>query len=177
VNNAIYQGPGTMQRFDELSESELRALFEGNVFAQLALISRLLPSMLARGSGIVVNMVSATAHLAPPAPPREGGWGLAYAMTKAALSRVAPSLAVEHAGSGVLFYSVDPGFVVTERMEATAHTGHYSSRFRGASPEVIGRAVRWLATDPKAVALNGQVINAQAEAKRLDREASPRQPD
>ena len=38
VNNAIYQGYGTMVEFADLSEEDLHRIFEGNVYAQLALI-------------------------------------------------------------------------------------------------------------------------------------------
>ena len=38
VNNAIYQGRAVNAPFDELTDDDLHTLFEGNVFAQLAVI-------------------------------------------------------------------------------------------------------------------------------------------
>jgi NAD(P)-dependent dehydrogenase (short-subunit alcohol dehydrogenase family) len=166
VNNAIHQGPGVMALFADLSEAQLRTMFEGNVYAQLALVRALLPKMLEQGGGTVVNLISGTAYLDPPARVGEGGWGLGYAMTKAAFARVAPLLHVEYGDEGLRAFSVDPGFVVTERMEAARRTEQYRRHFAAATPEVIGRAVRWLATDPDADELCGRVVMAQAEVQR-----------
>jgi NAD(P)-dependent dehydrogenase (short-subunit alcohol dehydrogenase family) len=166
VNNAVYQGAGTTRLFADLTEDDLRTIFDGNVHAQLALIRAVLPSMLERGAGTVVNMISATAYIDPPAKSGEGGWGMGYAMSKAAFGRVAPLLHVEHGTDGLRVFSVDPGFVITERMEASGHTAQYSDRFVGARPETIARAIRWLATDPDSDELRGQVVLAQREVKR-----------
>ena len=165
VNNAVYQGPGTTHLFADLTEDELRTILDGNVHAQLALIRAVLPSMLQRGAGTIVNMISATAYMDPPAKSGEGGWGMGYAMSKAAFARVAPLLHVEHGDDGLRVFSVDPGFVITERMEASGHADQYTGRFTGTRPEVIARAIRWLATDPASDELRGQVVIAQREVK------------
>ncbi|MGI9602121.1 MAG: SDR family NAD(P)-dependent oxidoreductase [Acidimicrobiales bacterium] len=170
VNNAIYQGPGAMTPILELGDDEITRLFEGNVHAQLALIRHLLPHFVEQGGATVVNMISGTAHLTPPGPIGQGGWGVAYAMTKAALERVAPVLNVEHGNDGLVVHSVDPGFVRTERAEAKAKargdaSGH-SAHFTPASPEVIGKAVAWLITEPEGRDLAGQVVIAQRVALR-----------
>jgi NAD(P)-dependent dehydrogenase (short-subunit alcohol dehydrogenase family) len=165
VNNAVYQGPGTTKLFADLSEDDMRLVFEGNVHAQLALIGAVLPGMLERGNGTIVNMISATAYMDPPAKSGEGGWGMAYAMSKAAFARVAPLLHVEHGADGLRVFSVDPGFVITERMEASGHDQQYTGRFKGAGPDVIGKAIAWLVTDPASDELRGQVVHAQREVK------------
>jgi NAD(P)-dependent dehydrogenase (short-subunit alcohol dehydrogenase family) len=166
VNNGVYQGRGTNDLFADLQEEDQYKLFEGNVHAQLAMIRQVLPSMLERGGGTIINMISATGYTDPPAKAGEGGWGMGYAMTKAAFMRVAPLLHVEHGDQGLRIFSVDPGFTVTERMEATNRTGQYSKFFKAATPPVIGRAIRWLATDPAADELRGKVVYAQREVKR-----------
>ncbi len=167
LNNAIYQGPGAMQPLLELDESEILRMFEGNVHAQLALIRHLLPGFIAQGGGIVMNMISATARLDPPGKIGQGGWGMAYAMTKAAFERVAPLLCVEHGDDGVVAYSIDPGHVTTEKMALTQKGRGFEEHFVGAPPEVIGAAVAWLATDPVAPEeLAGKIVLAQREAKR-----------
>ncbi|MBV8960725.1 MAG: SDR family oxidoreductase, partial [Actinobacteria bacterium] len=101
VNNAVYQGAGTNKLFADLTDDDVRMVFDGNVHAQLALIRAVLPGMLQRGAGTIVNMISATASMDPPAKSGEGGWGMAYAMSKAAFARVAPLLHVEHAADGL----------------------------------------------------------------------------
>jgi NAD(P)-dependent dehydrogenase (short-subunit alcohol dehydrogenase family) len=102
----------------------------------------------------------------PPARVGEGGWSLAYAMSKAALGRVAPLLHVEHGGEGVRVFSVDPGLTVTERMEAAGRADLYRRHFRAAAPDDIGRVIAWLVTDPAADELRGTWVHAQAEAHR-----------
>ena len=166
VNNAIFQGDGVSARFADLDDTQMRNIFEGNVQAQLALIRAVLPGMLERGGGTIVNMISATAYTDPQAKVGEGGWGLGYAMSKAAFARVSPILHVEHGDDGLRVFSVDPGFVVTERMEASGHVAQYEGRYAGTSPDVIARAIRWLATDPASDELRGQVVLAQREVKR-----------
>jgi NAD(P)-dependent dehydrogenase (short-subunit alcohol dehydrogenase family) len=166
LNNAIYQGPGSMQPLLELDEAEMLRMFEGNVHAQLALTRHLLPGFIAQGGAIVMNMISATARLDPPGKIGQGGWGMAYAMTKAAFERVAPLLCIEHGDDGIVAYSIDPGHVTTEKMELTQKGRGFEDHFVGAPPEVIGAAVAWLATDPTAKKLAGQIVLAQREAKR-----------
>ena len=120
VNNAIYQGPGPMERLADLSIAEAETTMRADYLHQLLLIQRVLPTMLAGGGGSIVNMSSGTAYLDPPAATGHGGWGIAYAAAKAALTRIVPILHVEHAGDGIRAFNVDPGFVVNERMRATA---------------------------------------------------------
>jgi NAD(P)-dependent dehydrogenase (short-subunit alcohol dehydrogenase family) len=169
VNNAIYQGPGALARFDDLPDDEVGRLFEGNLFAQLALIRAVLPGMLERGGGTIVNLISGAGYLRPPAPAGEGGWGVGYAMTKAAFGRVAPVLHVEYARHGIRLFSVDPGLTVTERTVATGRAASYARHFRAGTPDVIARAIRWLATSDEADELRGGEVLAQdeVEARRL----------
>lgn len=166
VNNAIYQASGTMTHVANLTDDELLPLFEGNVHAQIALIRHLLPTLIAQGGGQIVNMISATAHVDPPAKAGEGGWGLGYAMTKAAFERVAPLLMVEHSEHNIAAYSLDPGHVVTERQLARKTASDYGANPRSATPPVIGAAVAWLVTDPESPASRGgKIVFAQREVK------------
>jgi NAD(P)-dependent dehydrogenase (short-subunit alcohol dehydrogenase family) len=165
VNNAIYQGPGSLARFAALTDDELSALFEGNVFAQLALIRAALPHLVQSGRGTIVNLVSGAGHLQPPAKVGEGGWSLGYAMTKAAFGRIAPLLHVEYAELGLRLYSVDPGWTITERTRAAGRAAQYSRNFRPGTPDVIARAIRWLVTSDETEALRGKVVMAQEEVR------------
>ena len=166
LNNAIYQGPGAMQELLDIEEDEILRMFEANVHAQVALIKHLLPGFVAQGGAIVMNMISATARLDPPGRIGKGGWGMAYAMTKAAFERVAPLLCIEHGEDGVVAYSIDPGHVITERMKLTTQDKGFEEHFIGTPPEVVGAAVAWLATDPDAPKeYAGQIVLALREAK------------
>lgn len=166
VNNAIYQGRGAMEPFLDLVDDDLHRLFEGNVFAQLTLLREVLPEMLERKTGTVMNMISATAHVTPPAPVGQGGWGVAYAMTKAAFERVANVLQVEYRGTGLRFFSVDPGRVITEASVARNRGAEFDKYFQGATPDVIGAAVAWLATSAETEHLQGGIVFAQKEARK-----------
>jgi NAD(P)-dependent dehydrogenase (short-subunit alcohol dehydrogenase family) len=165
VNNGIYQGPESLMPILDLDDDGLGRMFEGNVFAPLALVKAVLPPMLDRGSGTIINLISQTAHRDPPGPIGKGGWGLSYAMTKAALARMAPLLHVEHGGQGIRAFSVDPGFVVTERMTATGRVGQFSAHFTPGTPETIGHAIAWLCTSPDADRFLGKVVHAQELAR------------
>ncbi|HVC69520.1 MAG TPA: SDR family oxidoreductase [Acidimicrobiales bacterium] len=168
VNNAIYQGPGPMELLGTLSLDDAETTIRADYLHQLLLIQRVLPQMLARGRGCVVNMSSGTAYLDPPAPAGRGGWGVAYAASKAALTRIVPVLHVEHGADGIRAFNVDPGFVVNERMRATAGAGQFTDAgFRGVPPEVPGAVIAWLATDPAADDHAGTLVHAQKLCRQL----------
>jgi len=171
LNNGIYTGPGPLQRFLEVDLATVETMFQANVFAQIHLTQKVLPSMFERGSGAVINMVSAAGLSDPPAPAGEGGWGFAYAATKAAFHRMAGVLKVEHAADGVHFFNVEPGFVLTEAMKLNDPAGKFTRRFPGAPPEVPAAVIAWLASDPAAAEWNGKTILAQKLA--LDLELHP----
>lgn len=166
VNNAIYQGHGTMVEFLDLAEDDLRTIFEGNVYAQLAITKKVLPQMIERNAGTIINMISATAYQDPPARIGSGGWGMGYAMSKAAFARMAPLLSIELADHDIRAFSVDPGFVVTEKTEAVNRSAQYAQHFVPATPPVIGAVVAWLAADRESDSLRGQIVMAQRECKR-----------
>lgn len=166
VNNAIYQGTGPMERILALTIDDAETMVRADYLHQLVLIQALLPPMLERGAGCIVNMSSGSAHLDPPAPAGEGGWGVGYAAAKAAFTRVAPVVHVEFGTSGIRAYNVDPGFIVNERMRATAAEGQFTDAgFVGVPPEVPAAAIAWLVADPAAAELSGTLVFAQRLAK------------
>ena len=105
-------------------------------------------------------MTSAVAESDPPAPAGEGGWGFAYAASKAAFHRMAGILAVEVGKRGILTFNVEPGFVVTETMELKMKDQGFD-HLRGAPPRVPAAVVAWLASAPEAEELSGTTIHAQ----------------
>jgi NAD(P)-dependent dehydrogenase (short-subunit alcohol dehydrogenase family) len=168
VNNAIYQGPGIMDRVLALDPVRVEQILCGNVASPLRLVQRLLPGMLERRRGMIVNLVSAAGMSDPPAPPERGGWGFAYGASKAALIRMAGCLAVEHAGSGVAFVNLEPGLVLTESMRVQGLTEDLlASVGGGAPPELPAAVIAWLATDPAAAAWHGRTVHAQPLAREL----------
>ena len=163
VNNAIHTGPGSMLRFEDTTIEMIETKLSANVVAQVVLIKAVLPHMVERGDGTVVNVTSAVAVTDPPSPPGEGGWGLAYAMSKGAFHRLAPNLTVEY--PDIRFFNLEPGYVETERAIQNAAALGLEGRYPGAPPTVPAAVIAWLATAPEADDLNGQMITAQRFAK------------
>ena len=91
---------------------------------------------------------------------------MGYAMSKAALARVAPLLHRELEDYDIRLFSVDPGFVVTEKTEALGRAEQFAQHYKPATPPVIGAAIRWLVEDREADSLRGQIVMAQRETKR-----------
>jgi len=172
VNNAVHTGPGSMERFLDLDIDLVVTKLQANVVAQLVLIKAVLPGMLERGGGTIIDITSAVATTDPPAPTGEGGWGLGYAVTKGAFHRVAGILAVELGPRGIFVVNVEPGYVLTERMTLAQQRLGLKGRFPGAPPSVPGAVVAWLAGGPGGVtsdertALNGTTISAQRFARQ-----------
>jgi NAD(P)-dependent dehydrogenase (short-subunit alcohol dehydrogenase family) len=168
VNNAIYQGPGTMDRILDLPLELAERCLVGDYLHPLLLTQRLLPQMLERGSGRLVNMLSEAAFTTPPAPAGAGGWGVAYAAAKAAFHRVTDMCHVEFADQGLWAFSVAPGLTLTESMRASGtdevlvRAGHVP-----APPEVAGEVVAWLADDQAAVGYAGQMVSSRSLCREL----------
>jgi NAD(P)-dependent dehydrogenase (short-subunit alcohol dehydrogenase family) len=170
VNNGRYIGPGHMDHFIETPLELLDMHLEANVMAPLALTKHLLPGMLERGSGIIVNITSGAGYHDPPAPAGEGGWGLGYGISKGAMHRIAGILSLELRGRGIYAFNVQPGFIATERMFQDMASFAFDAS-AGAPPDVVGAVVAWVVGDPQAAEAaadpNGRNIEAQDVCKEL----------
>lgn len=147
VNNGRYIGPGHMDFIEETPLDVLERHLQANVMSPLALIKEVLPGMLERGSGVVVNITSGAGFHDPPAKAGDGGWGLGYGFSKAALHRIAGILDLEVRDRGVRAFNVQPGFIATERM-AQDMGAHGFDASKASPPDVVGAVVAWLAADP-----------------------------
>ena len=149
VNNGRYVGPGHMDQVLDTPVELLDRHLEANVMAPVILTKLVLPGMVERGGGVVINLASSSGTMDPPAPAGEGGWGLGYGMSKGALHRIAGILAVELGSRGILAFNLSPGFVATERI-AQDMAGFGFDASRGAPPDVVGAVAAWLVTSPEA---------------------------
>lgn len=170
VSNAVHHVPHA--RFLELDLGALRESLDANLVHQVALVQALLPAMVDAGGGVIANMCSGSATLDPPAPPGEGGWGLAYAAAKAAFGRIAGAVNAEFREAGIRAFNLEPGFVVTESGRARGGTEEIEARaVAGSSIDASGRVIAWLAAsdpdDAEVNALLGTVIAAPRLAARL----------
>jgi NAD(P)-dependent dehydrogenase (short-subunit alcohol dehydrogenase family) len=167
-NNAVYQGAGNQARLLDVTADQMRAIYQGNVLTPLALIQTFLPKMLEQGGGTILNMLSVTAFVDPPAPADQGGWGFAYPSSKAALARLAASLRVEHPDSGIRIFNIEPGMVVTELMKASGIDEAVLERFKPTRASSIAAVVAWLvANEPSEAWKAERCLRGPALAKEL----------
>ncbi|MFG2727850.1 SDR family NAD(P)-dependent oxidoreductase [Streptomyces canus] len=104
VNNAGY---GLYGMVEELTEEQVRAQFETNVFGTLWVAQAALPYLRAQGSGHIINLSSL---LGLAAFPTTG----AYSASKAAVEGLSDSLAQEVGGFGIKVTIVEPGAFGTD---------------------------------------------------------------
>jgi NAD(P)-dependent dehydrogenase (short-subunit alcohol dehydrogenase family) len=107
VNNAAAVARLPTVETDAALIDELLAV---NVRAPLLLIAALVPSMVERGRGSIINLSSVSALVGTPRR-------MAYAATKGALDAATRSLAIELGPSGIRVNSVAPGVVDTAMWE------------------------------------------------------------
>jgi NAD(P)-dependent dehydrogenase (short-subunit alcohol dehydrogenase family) len=166
VNNGRYIGPGHMDHIIDTPVQLLRDHLEANALAPVVLIKAVLPQMVERGGGTIIDITSSVAFEDPTEPAGEGGWGLGYAFSKGALHRIAGVLAVEQRDNNIRAFNVQPGFIATERMQQDmAAFGFDASTCAPAA--VVGKVCRWLLESPDAAALNGTNIEAQDVCRKL----------
>lgn len=104
VNNA---GIPKRRRVEATSDAELDQVVAINFLSPVRLTTALLPRMLERGRGQILNVSSVAARLSPPGE-------AAYAASKAALTAWSESLAVELWDTPVSVHLLNPGVVDTE---------------------------------------------------------------
>jgi NAD(P)-dependent dehydrogenase (short-subunit alcohol dehydrogenase family) len=145
VNNAamlIDPGPTA-----DLDESLIDAALTVNVTATMLLTGAVAPTMAARGGGAIINVGSINGLIGM------GGSAL-YSATKAAVHSLTKSWAAEYGPTGVRVNTVAPGPTLTRRNEALAGLlapmlARVPSR-RASTPDEVGRAVVFLASDDAA---------------------------
>jgi NAD(P)-dependent dehydrogenase (short-subunit alcohol dehydrogenase family) len=166
VNNGRYVGPGHMDQILDTPVELLDRHLEANVMAPVVLAKLVLPMMVERGGGVIINLASTSGTVDPASPAGQGGWGLGYGMSKGALHRMAGILAVELGDRGIRAYNLSPGFVATERIALDMAEFGFDATV-GAPPDVVGAAAAWLVTSPEAAARNGEWIEAQDLCRQL----------
>jgi short-subunit dehydrogenase len=130
VNNAGIGWAGPLSAIPLERAEEMVRL---NLLAPIRLTGLLLPGMIEREHGHVVNVASIAGHLGV-------GWEAVYAATKAGLITLSDSVRVETRGLGIGVSVVSPGPVDTPFFERAGHP--YERRFpRLVKPE---RVARWI---------------------------------
>lgn len=108
INNA---GLEEITAFEHQDPDTIAAIISTNVIAPILLARELLPAMLERGNGAVINVASVAGRTGMP-------FGAVYSGSKGALAEWSISLHAELRGRGVSVSAVCPGFVSDEGMHA-----------------------------------------------------------
>jgi len=138
VNNA---GIFSLRKVADMEPRDWESIFRVHVFGAFNMIRHVLPGMLERKSGVIVNIASFVA-VRPPGPGRAH-----YASAKAALFGLTRALGLEVAQDGVRVVGVAPGLTDTEIVrKGLPNLAERVSRVplgRMARPEEIAHTVRY----------------------------------
>lgn len=151
VNDAGISGPSQSRPIWEEDPSDFWHVFEVNVLGTYLACRAVLPAMVRRRSGRIINVGSGAAYL-PMSPGNV--LGIAYGPSKAALYRFGELLAAQVAELGVAVFTISPGLVRTD-MTAWAPDGAPWT-----PPELAPRLVRVLASG-RADRLAGRYLHAE----------------
>src|SRR6185295_11802349 len=103
-NNA---GFGTQGRLHQIAVEPQARMLRLHTMAPMQLTHAVLPRMVARGAGWIINVSSVASFI-------YSAGNVNYSATKAYLTRMTEVLDVELAGTGVVVQALCPGFVRTE---------------------------------------------------------------
>lgn len=166
INNAGVLDP--LGKLWETDPEQAGRLFDINLSGAYYCMRAVLPGMVKRGRGVIVNVSSgAAARVAP-------GWSV-YAASKAGLDQLTRNLAIDLKGLPIRVYSIYPGLVETRMLE-TLRTAtpdqlppdrrqYFADQTEAGqvlSPEVPARTMVWLCS-PQCDLESGAVIDLRRQ--------------
>jgi NAD(P)-dependent dehydrogenase (short-subunit alcohol dehydrogenase family) len=159
VNNA-----GTMDAIGPawlVDPDDWRRDIETSLFGAFNCSRAVLPGMVGRGAGRIVNVSSGVATRAYP-------HAAAYAAAKAALRSFTQSLAAETAEHGIAVFAISPGFVWTEMTERLRDSPWFPG-FGSSSPNEPERAAELVLrlASGELDALSGRFIHVRDDIDQL----------
>ena len=148
VNNA---GIHDKRAFVDTSVEDFNRVLQTHVYGSFALTSAVIPTMLARGRGHVLFIVSMSASIGMPRI-------VAYSTAKAAYTGMIRSLAAELSPQGIRVNGVAPGWIESEMLHKAIDDDPERKRKilsrtpmgRFGDPRDIGRAAVFLSSDAAA---------------------------
>jgi 3-hydroxy acid dehydrogenase/malonic semialdehyde reductase len=163
VNNA-----GLSRGLEPLHEGDVadwEEMIDTNVKGLLYITRAVLPGMVKRGHGHVINIGSIAGHEVYPG-------GNVYCATKHAVTALNRGLAIDTLGTGVRVSSVDPGLVETEfslvrfHGDAERASGVYDG-LDPLTPADVAEAVLFCATRPENANVREMILTAGAQASAV----------
>ncbi len=163
VNNA-----GLSRGIEPLHEGDIsdwEEMIDTNLKGLLYVTRAVLPGMVDRGHGHVINIGSIAGHEVYPG-------GNVYCATKHAVTALNRGLAIDTLGTGVRVSSVDPGIVETEfslvrfHGDAKRASGVYDG-LDPLTPADVAEAVLFCATRPKNANVREMILTAGAQASAV----------
>jgi 3-hydroxy acid dehydrogenase / malonic semialdehyde reductase len=154
INNA-----GLSRGLDKLHEgdySDWEEMIDTNIKGLLYLTRYVVPGMVQRGNGHIVNIGSIAGHQTYPG-------GNVYCATKAAVKAISEGLKQDLLGTPIRVTSVDPGMVETEFSQVRFHgdTQRAEKVYQGITPltaDDIADTIFFCATRPKHVNINEVIL-------------------
>ncbi|MDJ1134895.1 SDR family oxidoreductase [Streptomyces iconiensis] len=159
VNNAGQMFLGFVA--DQPTE-QWKRMFDVNVHGLLNGVRSVLPGMIARGRGTLVNVSSVAGRNVYPNH-------TVYSGTKFAVEGMSESLRQEVAGHGVRVVTVAPGSVETEILSHTTHEGvkagyqAFKDSIEVLAPEDVAAAVMYVYEQPQRVTVREIVLASTAQ--------------
>lgn len=167
VNNA-----GLSRGLDKLHEGKIQdweEMIDTNIKGLLFVSRAVIPGMVARGRGHIINVGSIAGHEVYPA-------GNVYCATKHAVDAITRGLRLDLNGTPIRVSTVDPGLVETEFSIVRFHgddtrAGKTYQGLKPLTPEDVAEAIAWVASRPEHVQVAEVIIlpTAQASATLVHR--------
>ncbi|RHW42058.1 SDR family oxidoreductase [Neobacillus notoginsengisoli] len=149
INNASILGPSPMPLLLDFPEQDFEEVIRTNTLSLFLVTRRVLPVMLQRNSGSIINVTSEAGNTG------YAGWG-AYGISKFAVEGMTETWADELSETGVRVNMVDPGEMDTEMHRLAVPDCDYEL----ADPNDVVPVFLFLASD-EAANVNGERLSAQ----------------
>jgi len=172
LNNARYVGPGNFDPFLELDIDTWEKNVNTNLMAPIIASRMCIPKMIQNKTGMIICTTSSAAT-GKMGLPGKGGMAMHYPVTKIALNRFVQLLGQEMAEHKIPVIALDPGGVLTERIEieVKARAGAAAAGFDPAvfkSMDIPASTVEYLCcTCPDPMQYTGQVVVSQEMVDRF----------